>query len=102
MKLPPIYTEALVCYDIQSDKKRKKMAEALKDIGLIHIQHSVFGGYTTLANRKSIINLFKTLLDATTDKAFLLPGKARACILSENGFGYTKELLPEYSDYGTL
>lgn len=100
MRPPPIYTEILVCYDVKSDKKRTQLANALKNIGLINVQHSVFWGYATSAERKSILTLFPKILDSKTDKAFILPGKTREHILQ--GFGYTEQNIPEYSDYAIL
>lgn len=100
MKPPPIYLEILVCYDVKSDKKRTRLANALRNVGLFRVQHSIFWGYVTAAERKSIANLFQKLLDPTTDKAFILPGKTRDYIL--NGFGYTSQSIPEYSEYAVL
>ena len=39
------YVRYLVCYDIVDNKKRKKFADFLKDLGLIPLQKSVFYRY---------------------------------------------------------
>ena len=38
------YAKYLICYDVESDRKRRKLFDSLKDIGLVPIQKSVFYG----------------------------------------------------------
>lgn len=102
MKRNDIYCEILVGYDVQKDKSRNLLANALKDIGLISIQKSVFWGYATLADRKAIQSKFSEFLDQAEDRAFIIPVNFRERILGGAGFGYTPENLPEYCEYGIL
>lgn len=37
-------TPYIICYDIEKDKKRKKIADKLQEFGLERIQYSVFAG----------------------------------------------------------
>lgn len=77
--------------------------EALRDLGLIGIQKSVFWGYATMADRKAIQNLFVTMLDSETDKAFLIPISLRERIIdSPDGFGYDETSIPEYSEHAEI
>lgn len=39
-----IYAKYLVCYDVSSNSRRKKFSDALKDLGLVSMQGSVFYG----------------------------------------------------------
>lgn len=38
------YAKYLICYDVENNRKRKKLFDSLKDIGLVPIQKSVFYG----------------------------------------------------------
>lgn len=102
MKIPAIYTEIIVCYDVADNKQRKKLYDSLCDIGLISIQKSVFWGYATMAERKSIFGLFELYLNKETDRAFVLPAAVRNRILGLEGFGYTESNLPEWTEYGCI
>ncbi len=46
--------KVLVVYDIASDSLRNKVAEILKDFGLVRIQKSAFIGYLTSQERKDL------------------------------------------------
>ena len=39
-----MYAKYLVCYDIVDNKRRKRFSDALKDLGMVPMQKSVFYG----------------------------------------------------------
>ncbi len=65
--------EVLVAYDVEDNKRRSRLHEALKDIGLQPIQYSVFWGLILGAEERAVKRLFRLELDRKTDKAFLVP-----------------------------
>lgn len=93
--------EVLVCYDVKVDKRRTKLFEALKDLGLAHVQDSVFWGWLNPAEEKSLGTLFGSLLDPKTDRAFavrshLASGKHMAT------HGYESSFFETFKPYETL
>lgn len=84
-----LFFEVIVTYDIEDNKNRKKLFEALKDMGLSPIQKSVFWGHLKVAEIKILPNLFDKYC-ADGDKAFFVRAELSGEIL-KNGFGYTKE-----------
>lgn len=58
-----IYKEIVVFYDISDNKKRKKVFDKLKDLGLSPIQESVFWGYVLGSDYKAVLRLIKTTED---------------------------------------
>lgn len=77
-----LYAEYLVSYDVQDTKARTALFNALKDVGLIPIQKSVFWGWLIPAECKMVQRLFRDKLD-TFDSAFIVP-----CKLSQQPNGY--------------
>lgn len=65
-----MYSQVIVSYDIENNKKRKKLYDELKDIGLIPIQKSVFWGYVLVSEKRVIKELFKIYCE-NNDKAFI-------------------------------
>ena len=96
-----LYKEILVCYDIQDNKKRKKLYEALKDIGLNSIQKSVFWGHANEAEKKAVRREISRYLDHRTDKAFVVDVNLRDKIQTQ-GFGYGPEDLEPLRRYETI
>lgn len=83
------YTQVLVAYDIANNKKRRKVYEGLKDIGLHPIQKSVFWGNIHLKDKENILDLYSKYCDSECDKVIMLNAP-----LSDNidyCFGYSKE-----------
>ena len=77
----------LVCYDVEDDKARKKLADRLKDLGLEPVQKSVMWGFLNEAEEREVPRIFKELLKSGADRAVVL----RSDLASEGGaagFGY--------------
>lgn len=74
-----MYTNYLVCYDIEDNKVRKKFYEKLKDLGLVPIQKSVFMGYLKPPEFVAVQDIAKNLLNEGTDSCLWF-----ACSLSED------------------
>lgn len=79
------YTRYLVCYDIADNRKRKKYADALKDLGLIPIQKSVFYGDLKPPESRLLSEITWDMSDADEDKCLwfpchLSPDRIRACL----------------------
>ncbi len=81
-----LFYEVLVSYDIEDNKNRKKLFEALKDMGLASVQKSVFWGHLKLAEIKMLPHLFKSYC-SNGDKAFFVRANLSKEIL-KNSFGY--------------
>lgn len=67
-----IYNKYLICYDIESDKVRKKFFDGMKDLGLIPLQKSVFYGDLTSPEFSAVKKLAYDLLNSNTDKCLWL------------------------------
>lgn len=80
------YIEIVVMYDIVNNKKRYKLYEELKDMGLKPIQKSVFWGYVLPNERRNIIELYDKYCDKETDKVIVLNAQLKANI--QDCFGY--------------
>lgn len=96
-----MYFEILVCYDIGDNKRRRKLVNELKDIGLIGIQESVFWGRVLNAELQTIKRILETLLKKQEDKAFILRVDLSKQI-QNNNFGYTDLSIFEERDYDIL
>lgn len=86
------YTRYLVCYDIADNRKRKKFSDALKDLGLIPIQKSVFYGDLKPPESRLLGETAKEMLDETEDKCLWFPchlsvERIRSCLGLSN-FNY--------------
>lgn len=93
-----MYIEILVCYDITSNKARRKLVKELKDMGLQNVQESVFWGRVLPAELKSVQRVFDDTLTKGEDKAFIL--KANFATQIKNlSFGYDNPELYEERDY---
>jgi len=84
-----MYSQIIVSYDISNTKKRNKLFEELKDLGLISIQKSVFWGYVLVSEKRIIKELFKIYCEKDTDKAFMSNVSLDKDF--NNSFGYNKE-----------
>lgn len=78
--------EVIVCFDIRKNKTRNRFIKLLKREGLIRIQKSVFWGYITSAEKRSILREFPEILEEG-DMAFLVEVPLSKFIKSQN-FGY--------------
>ena len=96
-----LFYEVIVCYDVENNKIRTKLFDALRDFGLIPIQKSVFWGHVNNAEYKAIFREFNQKLNSTTDKAFVVKTRLKAH-LQKSGFGYNDYDLPEWKDYETV
>ena len=67
----------IVCYDIEDNKKRKKITDLLLDLGLRRIQKSVFWGFLSAAEISGIYNEAHTLL-AKADRLLITPVNTRS------------------------
>lgn len=89
-----LYVKYLVCYDIVSDKVRKKFTDALEDLGLVRLQYSVFYGDLNSAESRSLARTANELLDPKEDKCFWYPcrldiEKLKQCVGYKN-FQYSE------------
>ena len=66
----PLRQEYLISYDIEDNKIRMKIFKELQKYGLRNVQKSVFWGYLTMAELKSIEKYFSDNLKRI-DKAFI-------------------------------
>jgi len=96
-----LHREILVCYDVECDKRRSKLFEALKDIGLRPIQKSVFWGDATRAEMKAIQREFKRLLDPHMDRAVVVDVHLRDSA-ARDAFGYSGADFPPMVDHHVL
>ena len=79
-----IYAKYLVCYDISESRRRKKFSDALRDLGLVPMQNSVFYGDLKPAEVGALRRTARELIDIETDKCFwfacrLNPEEIRTC-----------------------
>lgn len=72
-----LYAKYLVCYDISSDKRRKKLSDFLKDLGLVPMQKSVFYGDLKSAESKALARMVREILQ-DEDKCFWFPCRLSA------------------------
>jgi CRISPR-associated protein Cas2 len=95
-----VFSEIIVCYDIENDKHRRIFAGKLKNFGLTRIQRSVFWGFVTKAEKASILKLFKSELDES-DKAFIVDSQLSKTF-ERNSFNYQKSDFPPLTSYETI
>ena len=81
-----LFYEVLISYDIEDNKNRKKLFDALKDMSLVSIQKSVFWGHLKVAEIKMLPHIFKKYC-GENDKAFFVRANLSKEIL-KNSFGY--------------
>ena len=95
------YSKYLICYDVVSNKKRKKLFDELKDLGLKDIQKSVFYGDMKPAEFNAMKRIVKKLLDEETDHCLWVQ-----CILSKEPiqecFGYKDFSWIEPDEHDTI
>lgn len=85
----------LVVYDISANKARKKIADQLKDRGLIRAQYSVFIG-DLAKNRVDELALFAETLLAEADRLYIIPVQRDALVASRMiGRGIDKALVSD-------
>ena len=96
-----LHREILVCYDVEGDKRRAKLFDALKDLGLIPLQKSVFWGDVTIAEFKAIQREFLRLLDPKMDRALVVNAHLRDAA-ARNAFGYAAADFPPMADHHVL
>jgi CRISPR-associated protein Cas2 len=93
--------EVLVCYDVEDDKARRNLYDALKDIGLTPIQKSVFWGHIRPAEERAVLREFRRLLEKDTDRAFLVRSGLSA-VHQRTAFGYRAGELDRPADHVSL
>lgn len=96
-----LHREILVCYDVEGDKRRAKLFDALKDLGLIPLQKSVFWGDVTIAEFKAIQREFQRLLDAKMDRAIIVNVHLRDSS-ARNSFGHCAADFPPMMEHHVL
>ena len=89
-----MYTKYLVCYDVADNKRRKRFSDALKDLGFVPMQKSVFYGDLKNAEIHALARAAIELLNVKEDKCFwfachLNPDEIRKC-LGYNNWSYTE------------
>lgn len=67
----------LICYDIEDNRARRKIAALLLDLGLRHIQKSAFWGFLSSAEINSVVTEGHNLLKRT-DKLLITPVSTRS------------------------
>jgi CRISPR-associated protein Cas2 len=92
-----LFNEILVSYDMGDNKLRAKLANELKDLGLIHIQKSVMWGFLLPAEERNITAIFKKYCKQV-DKAFYTRIKL-ADYIEYNGVGYSTEIFEQLRRY---
>lgn len=65
--------EVLVCYDVSNSKNRARLLEALKGLGLLHVQESVLWGFLREAEIREAQRLLEDYVDPLTDRGFIVP-----------------------------
>jgi len=65
--------KVLVVYDISNDNLRNKIAEILKDFGLMRIQKSAFIGYLTSEERKDLEKILSKKKLEENDRIDIFP-----------------------------
>jgi len=65
--------KVLVVYDISNDNLRNKVAEILKDFGLMRIQKSAFIGYLTSEERKDLEKILSKKKLEENDRIDIFP-----------------------------
>lgn len=65
--------EILVCYDVSATRARSHLHDALKGLGLVPVQASVFWGFLREAEIREARRLLEEHLDTTTDRGFIVP-----------------------------
>ena len=83
----------LVCYDIEDNKTRRRLFDALKDLGMIALQESVFWGNLNQAELRAMQREAHELLDKKTDKIFWISADLQDR-LQKQGIGYQYFTLP--------
>jgi CRISPR-associated protein Cas2 len=86
-----LYNQYIISYDITDTKKRTKLFESLKDLGLISIQKSVMWGFMNKSEYNASIRLIKKYMDKD-DRIFI----SRIDLLNKNEnklFGYNENIL---------
>lgn len=82
----------IVCYDTPSDKRRRKLANLLKN-HIMHVQKSVFEGYLTKEQFEKLLMLIEKNIDEKEDsvRIYEIP---KDMVIRTKVFGYpplTKE-----------
>jgi CRISPR-associated protein Cas2 len=79
--------EVLVCYDISDTRTRTALFNLLKDLGLRHIQASIFWGFLTPAEERAIRRRLDSIVTTANDKGLVIPVKL-STLADYNSFGY--------------
>lgn len=89
-----MHTKYLICYDISSNKDRRKFVDFIKDLGLYSLQKSVFFGELNKAELNSLKRYVKKNISPESDKVFWMVARLSSDNLQE-GVGYEGfEFLP--------
>lgn len=65
--------EVLVCYDVSATRARSRLHDALKGLGLVPVQGSVFWGFLRDAEIREARRLLEEHLDSASDRGFIVP-----------------------------
>lgn len=96
-----IYAKYLVCYDVSSNSRRKKFSDALKDLGLVSMQGSVFYGDLKPAEVQALARKAAELLDPKEDKCFWFPCRLEVKDI-QKCIGYDDWSFAEVDGHGTI
>jgi CRISPR-associated protein Cas2 len=88
-----LYNEVLVSYDIENNRQRARLFQALKDIALRPVQKSVFWGYLSRAEEQAVRRLLKEHC-GKDDKAFIVRTRLSTEIADNNSVGYARGDFP--------
>ena len=70
-----MYSTYLICYDISDNKRRNKLFECLKDLGLESLQESVFYGFLKHPEYKGLKAFIRRTLKKPDDKCLIMQSK---------------------------
>lgn len=96
-----IYAKYLVCYDVSSNSRRKKFSDALKDLGLVSMQGSVFYGDLKPAEVRALARKAAELLDPKEDKCFWFSCRLEVKDI-QKCIGYDDWSFAEVDGHGTI
>jgi CRISPR-associated protein Cas2 len=65
--------KTFVSYDIVEDKVRRKVFEACKDYGLLHVQYSFFFGNLTRNRREELYQRLRRIIGRREGKVLICP-----------------------------
>lgn len=96
-----VYREILVCYDVSQNRARKKIADGLKDLGMVPVQKSVFWGHLLPAEEKAALQLLRKWIEKDSDdRAFIVPAPLSERVKDWSaGYGSSMQLFEKKAYY---